>query len=52
MAAAKVVEMIKTKQLENRTEYITFSKDAMRELISHTDKGTPVYYLKGDLTPS
>lgn len=43
--------MIKNKGLEDRTEYITFSQHATKEFIRLAPKGTPVYYLTGDLTP-
>lgn len=43
--------MIKDKGLEDRTEYITFSQHATKEFIRLAPKGTPVYYLTGDLTP-
>ena len=43
--------MIKNKGLEDRTEYITFSKHATKEFIRSGTQGTPVYYLEGDLTP-
>ena len=33
------------------TEYITFSQHATKEFIRLAPKGTPVYYLTGDLTP-
>lgn len=32
-------------------KYITFSKHATREFIRLAPKGTPVYYLEGDLSP-
>ena len=37
--------------LENRVEYISFSKHATKEFIRLAPKGTPVYYLSGDATP-
>lgn len=50
-AVEGIVKMIKEMGLENRTEYITFSKHATKEFIRLAPKGTPVYYLEGDLTP-
>lgn len=50
-AVEGIVKMIKDMGLENRTEYITFSKHATKEFIRLAPKGTPVYYLEGDLTP-
>lgn len=50
-AVEKIVSLIKDKKLEERTEYITFSKHALKEFIRLTPKGTPVYYLEGDLNP-
>ena len=32
-------------------EYIAFSRHATKEFIRLTSKGTPVYYLEGDLSP-
>lgn len=43
--------MIKEMGLEERTEYITFSRHATKEFIRLAPKGTPVYYLEGDLNP-
>lgn len=50
-AVEGIVKMIKDKGLEDRTEYITFSQHATKEFIRLAPKGTPVYYLTGDLTP-
>ena len=46
-----IVRMIKDFNLENRVEYISFSKHATKEFIRLAPKGTPVYYLSGDATP-
>lgn len=49
--AAKVaVEMVNSKKLAKRTEYIAFSLEAAKELHRLSPK-TPVYYLNGDLSP-
>ena len=37
--------------LASFTEYITFSRHATKEFIRLAPKGTPVYYLEGDLNP-
>lgn len=51
-AVEGIVRMIKDRGLEDRTEYITFSRHATKEFIRLAPKGTPVYYLEGDLSPS
>lgn len=50
-AVEGIVKMMKAMELENRTEYITFSRHATKEFIRLAPKGTPVYYLTGDVTP-
>lgn len=50
-AVEGIVKMINDMGLENRTEYITFSKHATKEFIRLAPQGTPVYYLEGDLAP-
>lgn len=50
-AVEQIVKMVKDMALEERTEYITFSRHATREFIRLAPKGTPVYYLEGDATP-
>lgn len=49
-AARIVVDMINSKKLRKRTEYIAFSLEAAKELHRLSPK-TPVYYLNGDLSP-
>ena len=51
LAVEQIVKMIKDMGLEERTEYITFSRHATKEFIRLAPKGTPVYYLEGDLNP-
>ena len=51
LAIEQIVKMIKDMGLEERTEYITFSRHATKEFIRLAPKGTPVYYLEGDLNP-
>lgn len=50
-AVEGIVKMVKDMGLEDRTEYITFSRHATREFIRLAPKGTPVFYLEGDLSP-
>lgn len=50
-AVEGIVKMIKQMGLEDRTEYITFSRHATKEFIRLAPKGTPVYYLTGDVAP-
>ena len=49
--AAVVRRKVRTSGRGDRTEYITFSQHATKEFIRLAPKGTPVYYLTGDLTP-
>lgn len=46
------LKMLHQKGLEDRTEFITFSKHALKEFIRLAPKGAPVYYLNGELSPS
>lgn len=50
-AVEDIVKMVNAMGLQNRMEYITFSKHATKEFIRLAPKGTPVYYLEGDLPP-
>lgn len=50
-AITKILELVNKYGLENRTDYITFSRDGFRELIKQAPKGTAVYYLSGDYVP-
>lgn len=50
-AVKKSVDMIKKYGLENKTDYIVFSKDAFKEFIKVAPKGSKVYFLNGDYTP-
>lgn len=50
-AVKKILSLIKEYGLEDRTEYITFSTDAFRDLIKLAPKDTDVYYLSGDFIP-
>lgn len=47
----KIVKMIKDYGLEDRTDYITFSKQAFEDFIKYAPKGTKVYCLDGKYVP-
>lgn len=48
----KSIEMIKKYGLENRTDYITFSDDAYRQLVKQAPKPGGVQFLNGDYVPA
>ncbi len=50
-AIKDIVAMVKKYGLEDKTDYITFSKYGFQDLIKYTPKGTAVYYLSGDYIP-
>ena len=50
-AVQLIVQMVKELGLEKRMEYISFSRHATKEFIRLAPKGTPVYYLEGDVAP-
>lgn len=50
-AVDMLLKMIKDKKLDKRVDYITFSLPAFVRLIQKAPKGTPVYYLNGELSP-
>ena len=50
-AVKKILKMVKGMELEDRMEYITFSRHVAKEFIRLAPKGTPVYYQEGDLSP-
>lgn len=50
-AVEGIVALMKEYSLEDRVEYISFSKHATLEFIRLAPQGTPVYYLNGDATP-
>lgn len=52
MAIKAILAMMKKYGLEDRVDYITFSKDGFKELVKKAPKGTAVYYLSGDFTPA
>lgn len=50
-AVEKIVAMIDELGLNERVEYIAFSRHATEEFIRLAPAGTPVYYLEGDIAP-
>lgn len=48
-AARQTVGLVNAKGLKDRTEYISYSRDAADELARIS--GRPVYYLRGDMSP-
>lgn len=50
-AVKQVLQMARDMHLEDRMEYITFSRDAFADFVELSPKGTPVYYLTGDYIP-
>lgn len=49
--AKKICEMAKRFGVEDRIDYITFSRDGMYSLMNNAHKGAEVYYLTGDFVP-
>ncbi len=50
-AVEYIIEAVRERGLEERIEYITFSKHATKEFIRLAPQHTPVYYLEGDISP-
>lgn len=50
-AVLAILKLVKARNLEANIEYITFSKEAFQNFIKYAPKGTPVFYLSGDLSP-
>lgn len=50
-AVRKIVKAVKKYKLSDRVDYISFSFFACMEFLKVAPKGTPVYYLNGELTP-
>ncbi len=50
-AIKRILAMVKKYGLENKVDYITFSKNGFVNLVKAAPKGTGVYYLTGDLVP-
>lgn len=51
LAAEECVKMVKEMDLADRTDYITFSKEALRKFAEILPEGAQLMYLSGDLTP-
>ncbi len=51
-AVVESVRMVDEMGLSDRTDYITFSKEALRGFVNLAPEGSEVYYLTGDLTPA
>ena len=49
--ARQICELAKKHGLEDRIDYITFSRDGMTSLKKYAPQGTPIYYLTGDYVP-
>lgn len=50
-AVKKIVAMVDKYGLNDRVDYITFSKNGFKNLIKYAPAGTSVQYLTGDYTP-
>lgn len=50
-AVEKIVKMVDDMGLNDRVEYISFSLHAIKEFVRLAPKGTPIYYLRGELSP-
>ncbi|MDE6448818.1 MAG: glycerophosphodiester phosphodiesterase [Muribaculaceae bacterium] len=51
VAINEILRLMKEYNLENRVDYITFSKNGFKKLIKNAPQGTAVYYLDGDYVP-
>lgn len=51
LAVKESVALINEMGLAGRTDYITFSKQALSNFVKYAPAGTEVYYLTGDMTP-
>lgn len=51
-AVKESISLVDEMGFSGRTEYITFSKQALINFVKYAPKGTEVYYLTGDLTPA
>ena len=51
-AVERIVKLVKEYGLEDRMEYISFSLHGCKEFIRLAPKGTPVFYLNGELSPA
>lgn len=50
-AVRECVEMVKEMGLDTRTDFITFSREALVNFVKYAPKDAYIYYLTGDLTP-
>lgn len=50
-AVEECIKMVKEMGLADRTDYITFSKEALENFVKYAPEGSDIYYLTGDLTP-
>lgn len=50
-AVRECVAMVKETGLAGRTDFITFSKEALRNFVKEAPKGSDIYYLTGNLSP-
>lgn len=50
-AIKDIIKMVKKYGLEDKIDYITFSKYGFQDLIKYAPEGTAVYYLSGDYIP-
>ncbi len=51
-AIKQILALVKSYGLEDRTDYIVFSKNAFSNFIKHMPKGTSIQYLNGDYIPA
>lgn len=51
LAIKEILRLMKEYSLEERVDYITFSKNGFKKLIKQVPESTPVYYLDGDYVP-
>lgn len=52
LAIRKILELVGKYDLNNKADYITFSKDGFKNLINLTPSDQDVYYLEGDYIPA
>lgn len=50
-AVKEILKMVKKYGLQDRTDYIVFSKDAFSEFVKNAPEGSKVYFLNGDYVP-
>lgn len=50
-AARMIMKAVRRHKLQDKVDYITFSRTALDAFLKHAPKGTPIYYLSGDLSP-